>query len=64
MRINIDDVGWDEDQRAVNGDDPVTGEVVEYDDAGRLLALAHYEDGVKSGPEKSYYRDGSIEFEG
>jgi antitoxin component YwqK of YwqJK toxin-antitoxin module len=64
VRINVDDLDWDEHQRAVTDDGPITGEVVEYDEAGHLLALIHYKDGFKSGLEKSYYPDGSIEFEG
>ena len=64
MQVSIDDVEWDDDQRVLVGGVPFTGEVVEYDKNRKLLALTTYRNGMKDGPERLYYDDGSPQFEG
>ncbi len=64
MRINSDDVEWDESGRALVGNSYITGEVVEYDADGKLIARITYRNGWQDGPERQYYPDGSLKSEG
>lgn len=63
-RIDFDELDWDEDQRAVTADGPYTGEVVERDSAGNVVAVITYRDGFKDGRETHYFPDGRLAFEG
>jgi antitoxin component YwqK of YwqJK toxin-antitoxin module len=63
-RISFDDLEWDKNQRAVTKDGPYTGEVVEYDVDGNLVALTQYRNGFKDGEETHYYPDGTVAFRG
>ena len=63
-RIEFDDLEWDQDQCAVTADGPYTGEVVERDSNGTILAVITYREGFKDGKEAHYFPDGRLAFEG
>jgi len=42
---------------------PFTGTAVELDDSGRVIYQCEFNDGVKDGVERSYYRNGNLESE-
>lgn len=63
-RVDFDELEWDEDQVALAEGAPFTGEVLEHDSEGRLIALINYTNGFKDGKETHYYPDGTVAFEG
>lgn len=63
-QIDFEDLQWDQDQCAVTDAGPYTGEVVERDSAGNVVAVITYRDGFKDGKEIHYFPDGRLAFEG
>ncbi|MEV1288695.1 hypothetical protein [Micromonospora sp. NPDC049679] len=63
-RINIDDLDWDDSQRAIVDERLVTGEVAEYDANGELIAVIGYRDGLKHGSELHYFPGGKLQYRG
>lgn len=63
-RIDIDDLDWDINQCAVTGEGPFTGEAVEYDPDGHLVAVVSFREGLKDGKETHFFPDGKVAFEG
>lgn len=64
MRIDIDDADWDDDQCLTHAGTRFTGEVVETDRAGRVIALTNYVDGREHGPDWEWYPDGQLKATG
>ncbi|MFF5189746.1 toxin-antitoxin system YwqK family antitoxin [Streptomyces sp. NPDC000345] len=64
-RIDIDDPAVDMDhiQRLLYRGELFTGEVVEHL-GGALVSLECYEDGLRHGPNREWYKDGSLRSEG
>ncbi|GAA3305527.1 toxin-antitoxin system YwqK family antitoxin [Streptomyces cinereospinus] len=64
IRIDIDDpeVDIDHSQRLLYRGAPFTGEVVEHL-GGALISLECYEDGLRHGPSREWYKDGSLRSE-
>lgn len=64
MRINIDDTTLDDDASHFLYDgEPFTGELVETDPAGSVIALTPVVDGRRHGLEQAWYRDGTLRSE-
>ena len=64
-QIDFDDLDMDEDQVALGPDgEPYTGEVIERDTAGNVVAVITYRNGFKDGKETHFYPDGTLAFEG
>ncbi|MER6129724.1 hypothetical protein ABT173_45650 [Streptomyces sp. NPDC001795] len=64
-RIDLDDADVDLDyaQRLLYRGEPFTGEVVEYLGEA-LVSLETYEDGLRHGPNREWYKDGALQSEG
>lgn len=63
-RRDFDDMEWDEHLCAITEDGPYTGEVVERDPSGSVVAITNYRDGFKAGKEVHYFPDGGLAYEG
>jgi antitoxin component YwqK of YwqJK toxin-antitoxin module len=59
MRVNIDDTDFDDDLRYFYKGEPFTGEAVETDPAGRVIALTTFRNGIEHGPNLGWYSDGT-----
>ena len=64
MPIDFADLEWDDANRAVTADGPVTGEVLEYGPLGDVVARVGYREGLKHGSELRYFPDGKLRYEG
>ena len=62
MRINIDEARFD-NHRYFYGDEPFTGEAVETNPVGQVIALTTVRDGIPHGPEIEWYPSGQVESE-
>ena len=63
-RVDVDDLEYDLDQRVIGPDGlPFTGEAIERDANGNVLAIVTYRDGWKDGPEIHYYPNGQLKAE-
>ncbi|MEU3513593.1 hypothetical protein ABZ733_38330 [Streptomyces longwoodensis] len=64
-RIDIDDsdADLDDTQRLLYQDELFTGEIVERL-GGALVSLECYEEGLRHGPNKEWYKDGTLRSEG
>lgn len=65
MRINIDDpdVDVDDAQRYLYRDEPFTGELYESDRGGTMIALFGVLEGVRHGPHREWFPDGTLRLE-
>ncbi|MCM3882848.1 toxin-antitoxin system YwqK family antitoxin [Frankia sp. R82] len=61
--VHIDDIDYTDDLYVVHNEKFFTGQAVDYYKNNQICKIESYEDGVKSGLEKSFYPDGSIEYE-
>lgn len=59
MRINIDDLDFDDDLQYFYRGEPFTGEAVETAPTGEVIALTTFRNGTEHGPQRGWYRDGS-----
>jgi len=64
-RVDFDELEWTVHQQVVTRDGmPFTGEAIERDANGNILAIITYRDGWRDGPEIHYYPNGQLEYEG
>jgi antitoxin component YwqK of YwqJK toxin-antitoxin module len=63
MRIDIDDVDFDDGVHYRYNGELVTGEVVETDRDGNLIELTPVVDGRPNGVERAWYADGTLRVE-
>ncbi len=63
MRVNIDDTDMDDGQRFRYRDELFTGELVETDQAGAVIALTTVRNGIAHGPDRGWYPDGTLQSE-
>lgn len=59
MRVNIDDLDFDDDLQYFYKGEPFTGEAVETAPTGEVIALTTFRNGIEHGPQRGWYRDGS-----
>ncbi|MEV5511316.1 toxin-antitoxin system YwqK family antitoxin [Streptomyces orinoci] len=64
MRINQRDTDHDEPGRVRYQERPFTGEVETTAPNGRMIALFTYQDGIRHGPQQTWYADGTRRSEG
>jgi antitoxin component YwqK of YwqJK toxin-antitoxin module len=63
VRINIDDVDFDDGVNYLHDGLPMTGEVVETDHDGNVIELTPVVNGRANGVELSWYSDGTLHIE-
>lgn len=63
MRINIDGTDLDDSLRYVYDGNLFTGELVELDQNGVVIALKTVVEGIVHGKEQSWYPDGTLEMD-
>jgi antitoxin component YwqK of YwqJK toxin-antitoxin module len=63
MRVNIDDLDFDDDLQYFYKGELFTGEAVETAPTGEVIALTTFRNGIEHGPQQGWYRDGSIKSE-
>jgi antitoxin component YwqK of YwqJK toxin-antitoxin module len=63
MRVNIDDTDMDDAQRFLYRGALFTGELVETDPAGTVIALTTIRNGIAHGPDRGWYPDGTLRSE-
>ena len=64
-RIDLDELEYDLNLQVIGPDGlPFTGEAIERDANGNVLAIVTYRDGWRDGPEIHYYPNGQLEYEG
>ena len=59
MRVNIDNLDFNDDLQYFYDGEPFTGETVETAPTGEVIALTTFRDGIEHGPQRGWYRDGS-----
>jgi antitoxin component YwqK of YwqJK toxin-antitoxin module len=64
LRVDEDDLDWDDHNMPVCNGEPFTGESVEYGQGGRLLSLVTYVDGREDGPFRVWTNVGVLVVEG
>lgn len=63
MRINIDDIDFDDNLRHFYQGAPFSGEAVETDPHGNVVELITFQNGFEEGPQLAWYSDGSRKYE-
>jgi antitoxin component YwqK of YwqJK toxin-antitoxin module len=63
-QVEFGEFDWDQDQRVVTAGGRYTGEAVERDSRGNVIAVVSYRDGFKDGPETHHYPNGQLAFQG
>jgi antitoxin component YwqK of YwqJK toxin-antitoxin module len=62
-RVSGDDIDYTEDLIVVYEGEPFTGEVIDYYPDGQPETVTTYDGGIKEGPERVYFSNGSIKSE-
>jgi len=57
MRVNIDDLDFDDDLQYFYNGEPLTGEAVETAPTGEVIVLTTFRNGIEHGPQRGWYRD-------
>lgn len=63
VRVDEEDLDFEYDMAVYEGE-PFTGEAVEYDRDGKMVALTTYRNGYEDGPVKQWFPDGTLRVEG
>jgi antitoxin component YwqK of YwqJK toxin-antitoxin module len=64
MRVDFDEVDWDDDLLLIHDGAPFTGEVVEKTRDGAVVAVTGYTDGYEDGPSTEWFPTGELKFHG
>jgi antitoxin component YwqK of YwqJK toxin-antitoxin module len=64
MRVDFDEVNWDDDALVIHDGVPFTGEVVEKAPNGAIVAVTGYVDGYEDGPSTEWYPTGELKARG
>ncbi|MFD0774129.1 toxin-antitoxin system YwqK family antitoxin [Streptomonospora algeriensis] len=63
-RVNEEDIDFDETEMVFYEGEPFTGEVVETDRAGNIVAAVAYNQGYRHGPWREWHSNGNLLIEG
>lgn len=64
LRVDEDELDWDEDNLPSYRGEPFTGEAAEQGPDGRLMSLTTYVDSLPDGPFRVWTKDGVLIIEG
>jgi antitoxin component YwqK of YwqJK toxin-antitoxin module len=64
LRVDENELDWDEDNEPSYRGEPFTGESAEYAPDGRLMSLTTYVDGLADGPFQVWAKTGTLIVEG
>lgn len=64
LRVDFDEVGWDDNALVVHNGVPFTGEVVEKAPNGEIVAVTSYVNGREDGPSTEWYPSGQLKARG
>lgn len=64
IRVDFDEVSWDDDSRVVHNGVWFTGEVVEKTRSGEIVAVTSYWNGVEDGQSTEWYPSGQLKARG
>jgi antitoxin component YwqK of YwqJK toxin-antitoxin module len=64
MRVDFDEVDWDESALLIHDGAPFTGEVVEKTADGAIVAVTSYVNGREDGPSTEWYPSGQVKARG
>jgi antitoxin component YwqK of YwqJK toxin-antitoxin module len=64
MRVDLDQIQWDEFALVIYNGEPFTGEVVEKSPDGAIVAVTNYTDGLEDGPSTEWYPSGQLRARG